>query len=347
MCKTAMQKRQGQKISTATVSVVVPVFNTEESYFREAVESLLSQTYCDFELLLVDNGSDSYIAEIVREFADERIRYHRLKTNCGSAYARNYGIERAVGKYIAFMDSDDISLSERLEKQVSFLEEHPEVGCLGANVQVIGETESGDNFNELRSHHEIEAYLAFGGCAICQSSLVVRRNLLLEHGIRYREEWVPAEDYGICVDMMGKTRFRILPDTLVHYRKYRGSTSDLYQQEQQEKGKVIRRFALSLYCGDVCTNMPLLSRFACGDHMSRQDLCELPQLLESLLVALQKKGYAPADFRRLLIKRMKKNIYHTRTLRGQLDLVFSPVNKFFKLPFTWRLMCLITRGVFK
>lgn len=347
MSNSVKKEREEQNIVTTIVSVVVPVYNTAEAFFREAIESLLAQTYRDFELLLVDNGSESYIAEIVSEFADARIRYHRLKTNRGSAYARNYGIERAVGRYIAFMDSDDISLPDRLEKQVAFLDAHPEVGCLGADVQVIGENESGGHFNELRWHHEIEAYLAFGGCAFCQSSLVVRRDLLLEHGIRYREEWVPAEDYGICVDMMGKTQFRILPDTLVYYRKHRGSTSDLHQQNQQEKGKEIRRFALSLYCGDVCTDLPLLSRFACGDHMSRQDLCELPQQLESLLTALQKKGYAPADFKQLLTKRMKKSFYHTRTWRGQLDLMFSPVSKFFKLPFTWRLMCLITRGIFK
>ena len=119
------------------VSIVMPVYNTKAEYLREAVESILKQTFKDFEFLIIDNGSEAYIERALRKYKDTRIKYLKINKNQGQAYARNYGIEKAKGTYVAFMDSDDVSLPERLEEQVKFLNEHIYIGCLGCTAEII------------------------------------------------------------------------------------------------------------------------------------------------------------------------------------------------------------------
>lgn len=327
------------------VSVVIPVYNTKETYFREAVESILAQTYGDFELLLIDNGSEPYIKAIVDSYSDNRIHYHRIEKNMRSAYARNVGIELAKGEYIAFMDSDDLSYPTRLEAQVECLDKHPEVGCLGTNVHITGAKGKPTEFTNLRQHEEIESFLVFSGCAFCQSSLMVRKSIFDKHNIRYREEWVPAEDYGICVDMIHKTKFRILDTPLVKYRVYEGSTSHSHYHQQEAKKNIIMQHAINQYCGAEYGKMPLLSRFVWGEALQKHELAELCNILKSMVDSLCNHGISRKAVMYALTKRMKKNYYHTRTIKGQWELMLSPLSQFFKLPIHWRIICLLTKGV--
>ena len=116
----------------------MPVLNGER-YLAEAIESILSQTFADFELIIVDDGSDDRSAEIIRSFQerDGRIQFIQLEDNMGPATARNCGIFASCGEYVTFMDCDDISLRERLEKQASFLDSHPQIGAVGICVQLV------------------------------------------------------------------------------------------------------------------------------------------------------------------------------------------------------------------
>ena len=120
------------------VSVIMPVYNTREAYFREAIESVLNQSFKDFELLIVDDFSEPYIEKTVKSYKDERIKYHRLNKNSGASAARNFAIEQAQGEFIAFLDSDDISLENRLKHQLEYFEQNPQIGCLGTGVKGIG-----------------------------------------------------------------------------------------------------------------------------------------------------------------------------------------------------------------
>lgn len=114
------------------VSVVMPVYNTPEEYLREAIESILKQTFSNFEFVIIDDGStDRNVKKVIQSYQDKRIAYY-YKENAGVANALNYGIKKATGTYIARMDSDDISLPERLEKQVAFLDAHPDISLVGA-----------------------------------------------------------------------------------------------------------------------------------------------------------------------------------------------------------------------
>ena len=100
------------------ISVIMTVYNTEEKYLREAIESVLNQTFSDFEFIIVDDGSTNNAVEVVKSYRDERIKLVLNGKNLGMAKSSNIGLEMAQGEYIARMDSDDISLPERFEKQV-------------------------------------------------------------------------------------------------------------------------------------------------------------------------------------------------------------------------------------
>lgn len=121
------------------ISVIMPVYNTKEEYLREAIESILKQSYSNFEFIIVDDCSNEYIEKIISTYRDERIKYFKLDSNQGASAARNFAISKASGKYLAFMDSDDISLPERFSKQLHFFNKHPEIGCLGTKTKIIGD----------------------------------------------------------------------------------------------------------------------------------------------------------------------------------------------------------------
>jgi len=183
------------------ISVIMPVYNTKAEYFREAIESILNQTFSDLELIIVDDCSQIYIQEIVNEYLDKRIKYYKLHKNQGAAKARNFAISKACGKYIAFMDSDDISLPKRLEIQYNFLENNAEVGCLGAATETIDTVNNKKikkvKFPRPKKHQEIEEYLISVGCAFCQSSVMLRKEILDNNKIIYKTECVPAENYAL------------------------------------------------------------------------------------------------------------------------------------------------------
>ena len=120
------------------ISVVMPVYNSEK-YLADSIESILNQTYTDFEFLIVDDGSNRATKDIVAQYAnmDGRIKIHTNSENTGIHYSRNHGNRTARGKYIANMDADDISLPDRFDKQVEYLEQHPEIAVLGAQIIAI------------------------------------------------------------------------------------------------------------------------------------------------------------------------------------------------------------------
>ena len=128
------------------VSVVMPVYNAER-FVAESIESILRQTFTDFEFIIVDDGSTDRTPEIVRSFTDERIRYERFEENCGFIDALEYGIKKANGKWIARMDADDISFPQRLEKQIHFLNDHPECVFVGTIYHLI--SPSGKLLNKI------------------------------------------------------------------------------------------------------------------------------------------------------------------------------------------------------
>ena len=327
------------------ISVVMPVYNTKEEYFREAIESILNQSFDDIELIIVDDCSELYIQKIVNSYSDNRIKYYKFDKNHGAADARNFAISKSRSKYIAFMDSDDVSLSNRLEVQYNFLEQNHQIGCLGTGVEGIGAEWEKVKFHTFSSSFEIELFLIFNGCAFCQSSVMIRKSILIDNDIKYKTQYVPAEDYGLWLDLVGYTQFYVLPKTLIQYRYYPENISHR-QSDLQRKNSGLAQFnAFQKYCNVKFQHPETWINFISANPVGKEELAELECKIPYLINILQQKGCPKKDLMYFFKKKFKRIFYKTKTFRGQWSLFNSNLNKFFRVSYRWRLMCLITRGV--
>ena len=197
------------------VSILMPIYNTAP-YLREAMDSMLAQTFTDFELIVLNDCSPDNAEEILDTYDDSRIVRYKGEKNAGLSNVLNVGIEMAQGKYIARMDSDDISLPQRLQVQVDYLENHPEVDLVSVGMRLFGAKE-GTWIRELNPEKvKIEALFH---SPVLHASSVWKKDAFEKQGLRFRQEMVPAEDYDLWVRAMLKgLKLVNLPEVLYEYR---------------------------------------------------------------------------------------------------------------------------------
>lgn len=197
------------------VSILMPVFKTAP-YLREAMDSMLCQTFKDFELIVLDDCSPDNAEEILDAYDDSRIVRYKGEKNVGLSNVLSVGIEMARGKYIARMDSDDISLPQRLQVQVDYLEKHPDVDLVSVGMRLFGAKE-GTWIREINPEKvKIEALFH---SPVLHASSVWRKDAFEKQRLRFRQEMVPAEDYDLWVRAMLKgLKLVNLPDVLYEYR---------------------------------------------------------------------------------------------------------------------------------
>lgn len=200
-----------------SVSILMPVYNAEP-YLSEAIQSMLNQTYADFELIILDDCSTDRSAEVVHTYTDVRIVYHRNEVNCGLANNLNTGLKLAKGKYIARMDGDDISLPHRLQTQVDFLESHPDIDLCSCAMQMFG----ADNQLWIRDRdpEQVKISMMFYS-AVLHASSVFRRDVFEQNNLYYNQETFPAEDYDLWARAAFFCRMVNLPDVMYLYRMHR------------------------------------------------------------------------------------------------------------------------------
>ena len=202
------------------------VFNSQR-YLREAVDSVLGQTFGDLEFLIVDDASTDGTWEILTEYAarDARVKLLRHARNLGMAIAINTGWECAQGEYVARHDYDDISLPERLAREVAFLDEHPEVGMVGTWFQLIdahGDTIS-DVFQLPTSPHQL-AWLLYFYNPVAHSSVMLRRSVVEQVG-GYKPTRDLAQDYSLWCRLLQRTKLSTIPSLSLYLRKHDANIS--------------------------------------------------------------------------------------------------------------------------
>jgi len=170
-----MNKKENMHIKP-TVSVITPVYNAEE-FIKETIESVLNQTYEDYEYLLIDDCSTDNSADIVQSYAeqDHRVKYIKLKENSGAAVARNTGLENAKGRFIAFIDSDDVWYPKKLEKQLRFMKENEEAFTYTKyeHISEYGQVGAAPNFPERLNYSGL-----LKNTAIACSTVVIDRQVI-------------------------------------------------------------------------------------------------------------------------------------------------------------------------
>lgn len=198
------------------ISVIFPVYNAAE-YIYEAIESILNQSFENFELLIINDGSKDNSKQIIQSFSDIRIKYIENEGNKGLIYTLNRGIIESKGKYIARMDADDIALPNRFEKQHLFMEKCPEFGACGTYATYIGNRKG--NWQYPITDKEIKCRLMWGS-GIIHPTALIRKSILNDYNIKYSEDYIAAEDFKIWVDISNVSQLYNLPEVLLNYRSH-------------------------------------------------------------------------------------------------------------------------------
>lgn len=209
----------------------MPVYNAE-NYVKDAIESILNQTFTDFELLIINDGSTDNSKTIIESFSDSRIRLLNNEENTGLAKVRNRGIDEAKGEYVAWLDADDISHPLRLKKQVRFLDEHPEIGFCGTWVKTLGPKIS-HKWRYPTNPDFIRCRMLFDN-PLATSSIMIRRKLLVGDTQHFDLNYPPAEDYDLWERLSYLCRVTNIPKFLTKYRLHENQTSAKNALKQME-----------------------------------------------------------------------------------------------------------------
>ena len=219
---------------TPKVSVLMPAYNVEK-YVGVAIESILNQTFTDFEFIIINDGSTDNTANIIAEYAkqDSRIRFINHKENRGLVPVLNEGLDLCRGEYIARMDSDDISLPERFAKQVEYMDAHPECGVLGTFLYVFYE----DGRKSWIWKHPTKVCYAnfFVHNPMGHPTAFIRKDVMNFYNIRYNPEYEHAEDYAIWLDFIQYTQIHNIPEPLYKYRCCYGENVSVVHHDVQVK----------------------------------------------------------------------------------------------------------------
>lgn len=212
------------------ISVIMPVYNGEK-YLNEAIDSILNQTFSDFEFIIINDCSTDNTENIIKSYDDKRIRYIKNEKNLGVAETLNKGLDMAQGEFIARMDADDISLPERFEKQLSFLQLNPECGVCGSNILIF---EDNINIRELvysETHDKIMVDMIFNS-AFAHPAVMMRKDVLDNAGLRYNFDFEKAEDYRLWYDILSVSNGYNIQECFLRYRHHKSQVTKTHKTEQ-------------------------------------------------------------------------------------------------------------------
>ena len=224
------------------VTIILPVYNGER-YLREAIDSVLSQTFRDFELWVFNDGSTDGTVAIVDSYTDPRVKRVDNPHNMGLVATLNRAFAMVESPYIARMDDDDIWHEKKLELQIKLLESRTDVGVCGTSIHKFGDIDSINIFPE--ESDALKVGLLFY-CMMSHPSVVYRRSMLVENKLAYRHDYFPAEDYKMWIDVLKCSKIYNIPKPLVEYRQHGGQICREKKQEQIELERKLREEQLRL-----------------------------------------------------------------------------------------------------
>ena len=318
------------------VSILMPAYNCEK-YIAEAIRSMLSQTFSDFEFLIINDGSTDRTGKIIHSFEDNRIKIINNQTNVGIVSSLNNGIKLAQGELIARMDADDWSYPFRLAKQVALLKDNPEIGVCGSTISLWDGVDVVGNWVYPTNDDEIKANL-FLKCSFAHPTVMYRKSLFSKNSLSYKAEFFPAEDYELWTKMARITNFHNFKDPLLKYRRSEAQISTTKNKDQDNVTFAIAwNQVLKLEIVDSADYRSLHKGFLCGPWPNNlNELQKLAKWLELILLANNKLNlFNNKYFSTELAKRYWKICYFSTSRHFKaIDLYRnSDFSKFYSPPF--------------
>jgi len=302
------------------VSVVMSVYNAEK-YLVEAIESILQQTYKNFEFIIIDDGSTDRSSDIIKHYA---LHDHRVKIisreNWGLVDSLNEGIQKAKGKYIARMDADDISFSARLEKQVAFMEKNLDIGLSGTAVIMFGENRKENIWRCSITDKAIKTELLFFS-PFAHPAIIMRREVIVLHRLQYHH-FLHAEDFELWTRMAKIIKMANLSEVLLKYRVVEESISRQANKNMEERYKIHKKifgtYLKTLGIMNTEQENRLHFNIALNSRMRKHeiDFKELKIYFNKLLlVNKESKVFDPFYLKKLLGKKWLINIYYRKNIK--------------------------------
>jgi len=291
-------------IPLSRVSVILPVYNGSK-YLMSAIDSVLSQYFYDFELLILDDGSHDDSREIAQSCDDRRIKLIVNERNLGLAKTLNKGISMAQGDYIARMDADDVCDPDRLSAQITFMETNPGFTVCGCLMRAFEEPKVVYHFPETQ---EILFHLLYGP-PVAHPSVFIRSSVFKAHGLTYNESFSSAQDYELWSRLADVTKMANIDRVLMSYRSHQEQISIERSSEQINFANIVRRRELKKL-GINANDYELgnhVNFFRCAYDCDRQLLTFSKRWIDILLAANNiTQRFDSQLFRRYLLKKWLK-----------------------------------------
>lgn len=315
------------KLNTKTknikVTVLMPVFDSE-LFIKAAIDSILDQTYANFEFIIINDGSKDGSDAIIRSYSDKRIKYIDHKNNKGIVATLNEGLALAKGEYIARMDADDISLPHRLERQVAFLENNPEYKLCGSNAVAINfDGKKLYKLNRPTAFEHIKVFNFFRN-AFIHPTIMADAKILKE--VCYQEDYKYAEDYFLFSQLTMNYKVANLDDRLLNYRLHDASITSIKNSEMVESELKTIQFLLSFLFDTVSEKSVILHHSILRPQQASFSAEEIHNHLIDLLHRNnEKKLFSHEVLRKQLLKEWYRFLLANEQDRPLISYVSSPL----------------------
>ncbi|MBC7388038.1 MAG: glycosyltransferase family 2 protein [Opitutaceae bacterium] len=303
------------------ISVIMPVYNAEK-YLKVAIDSILAQTFSDFEFLIFNDGSTDKSADIISSYQDQRVVFIDSKENLGYVRHLNVGLKMARGKYIARMDADDISFPQRFEKQVSLLEKQTATGICSSWI-IYTDNEELRKF-PVESQELIDQLLIEN--PISHPASMFRNEIIKKHNLFYDEKYMPSEDFKLWSQIGIYSNLHNIPEPLIYYRRHPGQISI---QKKIVQDMLVQKVALENLCYSSDLNKEELNLIFNIDLdfkiASSFNLKQLDNILTKIENSSYKSHFSQTAIHKRLFYLWKVNTY------GKFSFINIIRTKFFKL----------------
>ncbi len=279
------------------ISVLTAVYNSAE-LIRPAIESVLNQTFGDFEWVIINDATPDNSIEIIESYDDPRIKIYHNQTNMGLAASLNKGLDLCTGEYIARMDTDDVCYPNRFEQQVKFMESHPEIAIAGSWVNLTGDWKG--LWKTPVSHEEIQCKLLFNS-AIAHPTVIMRKSMLDKFSLRYDDRLKKIQDYDLWVRASQVVKLANIPEVLLDYRIDIQAKSPEVVKRSNEVIYGIRQMQLSRLGIQLSSNDADNFHYISANQLNKVDTKAINNL-----------------FRDILAKNKQAKIYNQKALQRHL-----------------------------